>query len=256
MTQPLQWDESRGKAVEMKPLSITPIHTSLFHPGQALADFVVKSIPTSVLHEGVIIAVTSKIVSLAENRLVPKSEIEKPDLIAREADYNLGPIGYGSILTVKESLLIASAGIDESNSETGHYILYPEKPFESARRLHQVLRERWNLSRVGVILTDSRTSPLRFGVTGVSLAYWGFKGLQDKVGSNDLFGRPMQMTKINFADGLAAAATLVMGEGDESRPLAVIAGADVEFCDSIDPLELRVPLEEDLFYPLFKSHIR
>ncbi len=240
----------------MKPLSITPIHTSIFHANQSLAAFVMESVPTAALHEGVIIAVTSKIVSLAENRLVPKSEIEKAKLIDREADYNLGPIGYGSILTVKESLLIASAGIDESNSEAGHYILYPEKPFESARRLHQELRTKWKLDNLGIILTDSRTSPLRLGVTGVSLAYWGFKGLLDKVGSNDLFGRPMQMTKINFADGLASAATLVMGEGDESRPLALISGAEVEFCDSLDPSELRVPLEDDLFYPLFKSHLR
>lgn len=237
----------------MKPLSILPVRTPIFRAGESISDFVASNI--SAPREDLIIAVTSKIVSLAENRLVEKLSIEKSVLVKREADHNLGAIGYGSLLTIKEGLLIASAGIDESNSETGDYILYPEKPFESARLICESLRARWQIKNVGILLTDSRTSPLRFGVTGVALAYWGFRGLQNKVGSRDLFNRELQMTKINYADGLASAATLVMGEGNESRPLAVISGADVEFVKDTDPNEIKTRLEDDLYYPFLKLRI-
>jgi F420-0:gamma-glutamyl ligase len=63
------------------------------------------------------------------------------------------------------------------------------------------------------------------------------------------------MTKINFADGLASAATLVMGEGNESRPLAVISGAEVQFTSETDPSELRVKIEDDLYYPLLEPRL-
>lgn len=203
-----------------------------------------------------ILAVTSKIVSLAEGRLQNKNEVSKAELIAREAEHSLGEIGYGSILTIKEGLFIASAGIDESNSESGDYILYPEKPFESARQLYLKMCEAWNLKELGILFTDSHTTPLRHGVTGLSIAHWGFSGLQNRIGDNDLFGRPMKMTKVNIADGLGAAATLTMGESDESRPLACIWGAAVEFSSETEPSELRVNLEDDLYYPFFKPHIK
>lgn len=237
----------------LPPLMIHALTTRRFLTGEALANFVLEHIPTSLIQDGMILVATSKIVSLSENRLVAKDSIDKASLINREADRNLGPIGYGSILTIKEGLFIASAGIDESNSENGDYILYPSDPFASAKGLWSDLRSKWKIKNLGVLLTDSRTTPLRLGVTGVSLAYWGFSGLQDKVGSRDLFGRALQMTKINVADGLASAATLMMGEGNESRPLAVIHGADVDFTTDTNPSELRVALEEDLYYPFFKT---
>ena len=242
----------------MKSLTIAPVTTAIFlsGPQNELANFIVENLPPEIIHDGMILVVTSKIVSLSENRLVPRDSIEKSALVVREADHNLGEIGYGTILTIKEGLLIASSGIDESNSEHGDYILYPENPFESARQLWSALRSAYNIEKLGILLTDSRTSPLRLGVTGVALAYWGFHGLQNKVGSRDLFGRQLQMTKINIADGLAAAATIVMGEGDEARPLAVISGAEVEFAAQTEPGELRIALENDLYYPFLKPHLK
>lgn len=248
--------KSKAEMAEMKQLSILPIRTPIFYPGHSLSDHIINSCESRKIPEGSILAITSKIVSLEENRLVSKASITKSELIDREAEYNLGPIGYGSILTIKEGLLIASAGIDESNSESGHYILYPENPFQSAKRLWSALKTQWDLNDFGVLLTDSRTGPLRLGVTGVSLAYWGFSGLENKVGSRDLFDRELQMTKINIADGLASAASLVMGEGNESTPLALINGAQVRFETETDPSELRIPVEDDLYYPLFKPLIR
>ena len=75
------------------------------------------------------------------------------------------------------------------------------------------------------------------------------------VGTPDLFGRPLKMTRMNMADGLAGAAVLLMGEGRESRPLAVIRHAGVKFCEKTDPTEILIPLEEDLYYPILRSAV-
>lgn len=239
----------------IQSLQVLPITTRVFNQGESLLDFVLEQIKPDQVQETMIIVVTSKIVSLAENRLVKKSSISKSDLIIREADYNFGEVGYGCYLTIKHGLFIPSAGIDESNSESNQYILYPEDPFNSAKNLWESLRKHWGVNHLGILLTDSHTTPLRRGVTGVSLAHWGFCGLKDLVGSTDLFGRKMQMTTVNISDGLAAAATLMMGESDESRPLVIIKGSDVLFNETVDPFELKIPIKDDLYYPFFKEFV-
>ncbi|MBK7889787.1 MAG: coenzyme F420-0:L-glutamate ligase [Bdellovibrionales bacterium] len=210
-----------------------------------------------LVREGLVLAITSKIVSLAERRTVPRDQVEKLELIKREADVYLGPMGYGSHLTIAKGLLLASAGIDESNSKDGDFILYPVDPFMSSMALWKTLREKWKIRDLGIILTDSRTTPLRLGVTGFALAYWGIGGLRRCVGEKDLFGRELKMTSVNVVDGLAAAATLLMGEAAESRPLVVVhPGADsntVLFSDEISPDELCSTLENDLYWCALRS---
>lgn len=235
----------------MKPMSVQAISTPIFRNKTNLSSFIVEAVPTSLVKEEMVLAVTSKIVSIAENRLVPHSQISKIDLVKKEADVFLGEIGYGCFLTIKGGLLIPSTGIDESNSETGDYILYPENPFASAYKLWEELRESWGLARMGIVFTDSRTSPLRRGVTGVALSYWGFQPLRKLIGSKDLFGRELQMTNMNLVDGIASAAVLMMGEGNERTPLAVVQGLELEFCTESTLESIAIPLAEDLYAPLF-----
>ena len=237
----------------MTTLQVTPIQTDVFPAGADLVAFVERHVPREQVKERMVLAVTSKIVSLAENRLVPREEIGKAELVKREADVFLGEVGYGCFLTVKEGLFIPSAGIDESNSEGGHYIVYPAKPYESAERLWSGLRARWGIKELGILLTDSHTSPLRKGVTGICLSHWGFVAVRNMIGTRDIFGRELMMTKMNLADGLSAAAVLMMGEGAEKRPLAVIHGAECEFRDEVDPEDLRMPLKDDLYFPFFEK---
>ena len=234
-------------------LFVQAIPTRIFHPGEDIVDFIVQQIHQKQVKESMVIAVTSKIVSLSENRLLEKSKIDKKDLINQEAEHNFGEIGYGCYLTIKEGLFIPSAGIDESNSEHNSYILYPKKPFESAQKIWMGLRSAWGVKNLGILLTDSHTTPLRKGVTGIALAHWGFRGLKNMVGTPDLFGRELQMTTVNIADGLASAATLMMGESNESRPLALIETSPLDFTETIDPNEVRIPLRDDLYYPFFKN---
>lgn len=232
-------------------LNIHPVNTRIFHQSEKLLEFVVEQVRSEFIRESMIVVVTSKIVSLAEMRLVDKASISKERLIENEADHNLGEVAYGCFLTIKHGLFIPSAGIDESNSENDQYILYPENPFRSAKLLWEGLRERWKLKELGVLLTDSHTTPLRKGVTGISLAHWGFVGLKDMIGSPDLFGREMKMTTVNVADALAAAATLMMGEANECRPLAILECNGMEFTENTDSEELKMPLQKDLYYPFF-----
>jgi F420-0:gamma-glutamyl ligase len=85
-----------------------------------------------------ILAVTSKIVAICQGRVVPIGAVDKQTLIEQEADYFLPPEGnrYHVSLTIKENVLIPSAGIDESNSDH-HYVLWPQDAQETAgRRYH------------------------------------------------------------------------------------------------------------------------
>ena len=235
-------------------LQVSPIQTKIFSRKQSLKSFLIENLRDH-LKEGMILAVTSKLVSVAEDRFIKREEIEKLDLIKRESDVYMGACAYDCHLTIKEGLLIPSAGIDESNSEEDHYILYPEDPFESAQRIQGFLKAEFKLKSLGVILTDSHTTPLRKGVVGAALAYCGFRGVIDRVGSKDLFGREMKMTQVNLADALAVSATLTMGEGDERCPLAVL-NYPVEFMDLDDNEELKIPLEQDIYYPILKKALQ
>ena len=238
----------------MKSLSVTPVKTPIYH-GENLTDFITDNLPQELVQDGIILAVTSKIVSLSEHRLIPQSQISKENLVKQEADVFLGEIGYGCFLTVKDGLLIPSAGIDESNSETGSYILYPKDPFESAHRLWKDLKQKFKLTHFGLILTDSHTTPLRRGVTGIALSHWGFHPIRKMVGTKDLFGRELKMTNMNLVDGIATAAVMMMGEGSESTPLAVVSGVDVEFSDLSHAEDLSIPLNDDLYGPVLRTYL-
>ncbi|HTV22359.1 MAG TPA: coenzyme F420-0:L-glutamate ligase [Polyangiaceae bacterium] len=221
--------------------------------------FAILDAHVTTLAEGSVLAITSKIISISEGRVVPMAGADKGRLIAEEAERFLPASAsrWGVSLTLTRGMLIATAGIDESNSD-GHFILWPSDPQATANAIRAYLAQRFSLARVGVVVTDSRTSPLRLGVTGIALAHSGFRALNDYVGVKDLFGRALRMTKVNVMDALATAAVLVMGEGSEQTPLAVIDDAPfVEFQDrdpTVAELEpLRVPPEDDLYAPLLEG---
>ena len=101
--------------------------------------------------------------------------------------------------------------------------------------------------------TDSRTQPLRAGIIGAALGYAGFKGLRGYQGRKDIFGRKFKFSSTNIADCLATSAVLVMGEGDERQPLAIIEQAPVEFCQRVNKNQLDIDLADDIYLPLLKN---
>jgi len=188
-----------------------------------------------------ILVITSKIISLCEGQVIKTNAIDKNSLIEKEADYFLPSWKnqYGITLTIKNDILIPSAGIDESNA-AGYYVLWPKNPQETANEIRKYLCSRFKIKKAGVIITDSTTAPLRLGTTGIAIAHSGFRANNNYIGKMDLFGRKLQVTKANIVDGLAAAAVVVMGEGNEQTPLAIIC--DVPFV----VFQARNPVKKEL----------
>ena len=223
-------------------------------------DDLLKHIRTSQLSlkEGDIVAVTSKVVGIWEGRTVAIGSIAKDDLIKQESQFWLhrrNVFGKRVMHTITQGLLIPSAGIDESNGN-GWYILYPQDPYASARKLLRFFKKHYRVKRLGVILTDSHSTIWRRGVTGFSLAHAGFPPLVDYRGTKDIFGRPFHFSQTNVPDALAAAAVVAMGEGSEQTPLAVLSGTPYTFLPSRkNPRphsSFDVSLKEDLFAPFLK----
>lgn len=233
--------------------------TSVVKPGDSLFNMIIQHIP--LIEEKSVLVLTSKIVSLSQNRLVPiKDEPDKLSLIQQEADWYLeGDYSkkYGVCLTIKYGILIPTAGIDESNSN-GHYILYPLDIQEVINRLWQDLKHHYQLKTLGILMTDSHTTPLRRGVTGIALGWCGFKPLHNYIGTTDIYGYALRVTQSNIVDSLAAAAVFVMGEGNEQTPLALITDVDTLVFQDKPPTDSElqsvvIPMAEDLYAPLISS---
>ena len=238
-------------------LSVQAIKTKIFRHGSelGLTEFLASHLE-SVSLERKVLVVTSKIVSLAEGQLVPQKSIEKGQLIKNEAEYYLGEVGHGCHLTIKHGILGLTAGIDVSNSTGGNFILLPKDPFKSAKDIYFNLKRKLDLKEFGVLISDSRTLPLRKGVLGCGLACFGFKPIQNEIGKEDLFNQKLKMTQINCMDALASAAVLVMGEANEQTPLALISGGPVAFGESFDVTDFRLEMSEDLYFPMYRDLIK
>lgn len=227
-------------------MNVTPIKTRIFTEGEDLAAFVYAQVPR--LTDGMIVAVSSKIVALAEGRVAEVKDKEK--LVKEESSWRKKIFGSWW-LTVRDGTVVVNAGIDDSNAN-GKIILLPRDCFAAAQKLRVALKKHYRVERLGVILTDSRVSPLRAGVTGVAVGYAGFKGARDYRGTKDIFGRKLGVTQTNVADNLASAAVLVTGEGSEQCPIALIEDAPVEFAERVSRRELQIPLDQDMYRDLFK----
>jgi dihydrofolate synthase / folylpolyglutamate synthase len=240
---------------------VTPIKTAVVNTGESLFKILDTYIPR--LSEDSVIVITSKIVSLCENRVIINDEtVDKRKLIHMEADQYLEDPNYFKkyhiSLTIKNDLLIASAGIDESNGD-GFYILWPKDPQKTTTDIWRYLRKKYQLKHLGVIITDSHTTPLRWGVTGVGLAWCGFKALKPYIGKPDLFGRPFKFVNGSIIDGLSVAAVLVMGEGNEQTPIATITDVPfVEFTENPpstkEITDMKISISDDIYAPLL-THV-
>lgn len=242
-------------------MKVTAVVTPVVRAGkapalEALVDAALERVP-----DGSVVVVTSKVAGLCEGRAVSTDVADKQQLAKREADFHLSPTEskYGITLTINRNLIVRDAGIDESNGG-GYYVLWPADPFATARRLRDHLVEREGLTRCGVVISDSTTLPLRRGAVGAALAYSGFAPVNSYRGRVDLFGREFGSrhgaSGADIATSLASAAVLVMGEGDECTPIALVE--DVPFVEFVDVDDPPAPsdwrrIEDDLFAPLLTA---
>lgn len=240
-------------------MKVTPLKTRRVEAGSGnifglLSEFIKE------IKEGNIVAVTSKVVAICENRVVPIGSIDKDELVKQEADYYL-PASlskYDFSFTILHNTLVPLAGIDESNGN-GNYVLWPKDPQKSADQIRLFLKKRFGLKKIGVVITDSTARPLHWGTEGVAISYSGFSPTNNYIGQSDLFGRRYKVSKSNVVDALASAAVVVMGEGTEQTPLAIVE--DVPFVNFQDRGPTKKELQgfylthqnDDLFEPFLKN---
>lgn len=230
-------------------MQIIAIRTSRFKPGQDLFAFIRQYV--AHFQEGDIVVVTSKIAALAENRIRPLDPATKRQIILGESDEQIET--PWCLLTRRGTDWSANAGVDESNAE-GNLILLPQNAEVTAKELRARLMHENKLHSLGVILTDTRIRPLQQGTLGIALGWAGLDPIKDYVGTPDLDGRLLKMTKANVIHALAAAAVLEMGEGAESQPLAIISGSSVQFNEvSGSCADLTVSPQEDLYKYLYRA---
>ena len=196
-------------------------------PGADLADLIATAAPWLV--DGDILVVTSKVVSKAEGRLVevpatpgPERDRAYADAIAAETARVVATRGNTRIVATHHGFVMASAGVDNSNIDSGRLVLLPKDPDASARSLRAALAQRHG-KRVAVVISDTMGRPWRNGLTDVALGVAGLAPLRDHRGEVDRYGNQMQLTQMAVADELAAAAELLKGKVD-GVPVVVVRG--------------------------------
>lgn len=242
----------------MNSMKVTAYKTKKVVVGDDLYKILDDYLPK--LKDKTVVAVSSKIVGICEGRVDPDDSDEHRDEVAKkEAEFYIPTrlSQYDFMITINHNLLVARAGIDHSNGH-GNLVLWPKDPQKSVNQIREYLVKKHGLKNLGVILTDSHLSPLRWGVTGVSIAHSGFETLIDYVGTPDIFGRLLKVEKSNVADSLATAAVIEMGEGNEQQPIGIIEDAKFVKFQERNPTEeelagLRIKIEEDVFAPFLTA---
>ena len=209
------------------------------------------------LREGDVLFITSKILAIHQGRCVKiVPGVEKEYLIRRESErYARSHLRSWKnlFLTIKEHTLIANAGIDESNAN-GYYVLWPKRSSALAKEICHYLRKKNGLKKLAVIVTDSHIIPLRHGVLGISIGFYGMEPLHDYRGKPDIFGRILKHTTTNIVDALSTMAVLLMGEGNERTPMVLLRGAKFVIFTDIDTHRKSVVApRNDLYAPLWKA---
>lgn len=224
--------------VEMIALKGLP----LVEPGQDLASLITTALAANHLNlqDDDIVVVAQKVVSKAEGRVVSLAEV-KPSAEAEQRGRETGKDPALVQLILDESnevvrqdhgivivehrlgFVMANAGVDQSNVAAGKAVLLPLDPDASAARLAAALTE-YSDRHIGVIVIDSIGRAWRNGTVGHALGVAGLKPLLDLRQTPDLFDRPMQVTEVGLADEIAAAASALMGQGDESKPVVIVRG--------------------------------
>jgi coenzyme F420-0:L-glutamate ligase / coenzyme F420-1:gamma-L-glutamate ligase len=216
--------------------------------------------------DGDVVVVAQKIVSKAEGRFASLDAVKVTDQ-ARELSRRTGKDPSLVALILAESVevlraardvlivrnrhgvVLANAGIDRSNvpqdTPGERVLLLPADPDASARRLKSGIDARCGVA-VGVIVNDSLGRAWRNGTVGIALGVAGLPALQDARGQRDREGRPLQITRVGLADEIAAAASMLMGQGAEGRPLVLMRGLQYAHRGGV-AAELVRPLAEDLF---------
>ncbi|MEM4311782.1 MAG: coenzyme F420-0:L-glutamate ligase [Nitrososphaerales archaeon] len=258
----------------MQKVCFIPIKVEKKDKPFSITDEIIKAIEVNgeEIKDGDVIVISSKFVAMSEASYYELKSI-KPDKKALELakEANISPslaqlilneaeeiIGYipNFVLTLKDGVLSPNAGIDLSNIFDGYAITHPRDPFRKASLIRREIEEKKKV-RVGIVISDSRLMPSRIGTTAIAIGVSGFEPLENYIGKLDLFGKPLKVTKKATADDLCAGAHLLMGEANESIPIVLVRGLNLEFKDrEINKGELSVDLEKCIYLKSFELYFR
>jgi len=239
----------------------------LVQPGDNLA----RQIFEAIQHQGLnltdqdILVVAQKIVSKAEGQFVHLAEVTpspealvlaeltgKPAVLVEVILWDTAEIirARKDLLIVEHKLgfISANAGVDHSNvsPEAGTLLRLPQDPDASARQIRQRLAALTG-SRPPVLIIDSHGRPWRWGTVGVTIGLSGLTPVQNLRGRPDLFGEPLLHTDVGFADQIAAAASLLMGQAAEGCPAVLVRGLPFIPDEQARAADVLRPKESDLF---------
>ncbi len=243
-------------------------HFPLVKPGDDLVALILESVKKNnlPLQNNDVIVLAQKIVSKSENRYIDLKRItpsqaaidlaKKSNKDPRAMEVLLGE--SKEVLKTRTNVVIvehnngyvhANAGIDHSNikQEEGKelLLLLPNDPDQSAEKLRTGIKEKTGID-VNIIINDSFGRAFRNGVCGVCIGSAGFEVIDNKIGHKDLFGNILQITEIAIADEIAAAASMVMGQADEGKPVVIVRGLKLKHSDKNSKALLRKK-SDDLF---------
>lgn len=250
------------------------VRTRIIKAGDDIVQVILEALKEQNLQldDNDVLAIASKIVAYAENRLAnlrdvsPSEEAMKfaqrfslepefAELILREADKIYGGVKK-AVLTLKNNVLTANAGIDNKNALRDHAVLWPSNPQQQAENIRGEIRKRTS-KNVAILIVDSGLVPLRRGTIGLALAVAGFKPVEDLRGKKDLFGRKILITQHAVADNLASAAHILMGEAAERTPVVLIKDAPVNLDDGVyGSADVMMPFKECIFMNSFAGRIK
>jgi len=230
-----------------RQLTVTPLAgLPRVVPGDDLVALLCAAIERAGLapqHQDIVV-VAQKIVSKSEGRLarleavtpspralelagITGKDPRQIQLVLDESDKVLRAKRNVIVVAHRLGLVMANAGIDRSNVEQGGggetVLLLPRDPDASARRLKEGLEARFGVA-LGVVVTDSIGRAWRLGTVGHAIGAAGVPAIIDQRGQPDMNGRALEVTETAFADSVASAAVLVMGEAAERTPAALVRG--------------------------------
>ncbi len=242
---------ARGEATAAELRLIALPDFPVVQPGDDLAALTLAALSRAglALRAGDLLVYAQKIVSKAEGRQVALSSVSPSaraqelagivqkdarlvELVLREARRVVRAAKDVLIVEDRRGLIMANAGIDQSNvagsganaAEQEQALLLPQDPDASAAQLAARLGQLSGTAAPALIISDSFGRPWRLGTVGVAIGCAGLASLLDLRGQKDLFGRTLRVTVVGHADELAAAASLVMGQADEGRPVVLVRG--------------------------------
>lgn len=214
-------------------------------PGVDLAGLITAS---TVLEDGDVVVVASKVVAKSEGAFAPRYPREDAATARRrialaDARRVLVDTPTTVIVETAHGLVCAAAGVDASNVPGGLLLRLPADPDASAAALREALRAR-AAADVGVVISDTFGRPWRLGQTDVAVGAAGIVALRDEQGRPDRGGVPLSVTAVAVADEIAAAADLARRKDDGT---AVVVVRGLEAAGDQTAAALRRPRADDLF---------